>query len=216
VKKLSLLLLTAALGTSLAHAKITLPRSEEFKLDNGLVVKVVERHQLPLFSLQITFRAGSVYDPAGKEGLASLTSDMLMRGTASRTARQIAEEVAFGGGTLSNSCDYVAAGLEGEFLTAQGEKAFEIASDLLRNSAFTAEEFDKTKPARWAAFRAAVKNPGNVANDAIGRRSWPRAATPTFRAAPPERWARSTGKTWWSLPDHVTRPTTPCWWCAAM
>jgi len=158
-------LLVAMTGTALA--KITLPKAEEFKLENGLTVQVIERHQLPLFSLNVTLRAGSVYDPVGKEGLASLASDMLMRGTETRTAKQIADEIAFGGGEMSNSCGFGSAGFQGEFLPAQGEKAFEILADLVLNSTFTAEEFDKTKTRSIGSLQSRRQNPSTVANDAI-------------------------------------------------
>ena len=108
----SLVLLFAALP---AAAKINLPDFEEFQLDNGLTVRVIERHSLPLFSIQMSFKAGSVLDPVGKEGQAFLCSEMLMRGTKMRTARQIAEEIAFGGGTLNNYCAREETGFGGEF-----------------------------------------------------------------------------------------------------
>jgi zinc protease len=165
-KLLFLIALPVVLAGSLC-AKIVLPKAEEFKLDNGMTVTVIQRPQLPLISLKLTFRAGSIFDPIGKEGLASLASDMLMRGTSSRSAKQIADEVAFGGGTLENSCNYVSAGLEGEFLTAQGEKAFDILADLVRNSTFAVEEFDKTRTRTLGGLRSRLENPANVAGDAI-------------------------------------------------
>ena len=45
-------------------------------------------------------RAGSVNDPAHKEGLASLTADLVTQGAGKRTARQVADDIAFVGGTL--------------------------------------------------------------------------------------------------------------------
>jgi len=167
VKRLSLLAALVCLGTAPAEAKVALPKAQEFALSNGLAVRVISRHELPLFSMQLVLRAGSVYDPAGKEGLASLTSDMLLRGTESRTARQIAEDVAFGGGTLTNEAGYESVALSGEFLTAQGEKAVEILADLLLRSSYTAEEFDKTKSLVLGQLGSRRENPSLVANDAI-------------------------------------------------
>lgn len=167
MKKLIVTISLLVLLTGAASSKITLPKAEQFKLGNGLTVQVIERHQLPLFSLTLTLRAGSVYDPVGKEGLASLASDMLMRGTKTRTAKQIADEIAFGGGSMSNSCGYVSAGFDGEFLTAQGEKAFEMLADMVLNSTFTAEEFDKTKTRTIGSLQSRRQTPSTVANDAI-------------------------------------------------
>ena len=167
MKKLILTISLVVLLAGTLSAKITLPKAEEFKLDNGMTVTVINRPQLPLFSLQMTFRGGSVYDPVGKEGLASLASDMLMRGTRTRTAKQIADEIAFGGGTMSNACGHVSAGFYGEFLPAQGEKAFEILADMILNSTFTDEEFDKTKTRTIGSLQSRRQNPSTVANDAI-------------------------------------------------
>ena len=79
MRRLALTFLIAAVCTPPAGAKVTLPKATAFTLGNGLAVRVVERHQLPLFTVKLTMKAGSVFDPTGKEGLASLTSDMLLR-----------------------------------------------------------------------------------------------------------------------------------------
>lgn len=167
MRTVSLCAALVVLSLSAAEAKIALPKPQEFTLSNGLSVRVISRHELPLFSMQLVFRAGSIFDPAGQEGLASLTSDMLMRGTKSRTARQIAEDVAFGGGTLSNEAGYESAALSGEFLPAQGEKAVEILADLVLHSTFSVEEFDKTKALVQGQLGSRRENPSLVANDAI-------------------------------------------------
>ena len=167
MKKLMTLGMLLVLLTGTALARITLPEAEEIKLDNGLLVEVIERHNLPLFSIQMTFRAGSTHDPVGQEGLASLAADMLMRGTLTRTARQIADEIAFGGGALSNFCGRVSAGFEGEFLTAQGENAFDILADLVVNSTVAEDEFRKTKARVLGRLQSRKEDPGSIAADGI-------------------------------------------------
>ena len=52
MKKLIAVFLLLAFSTGAAVAKITLPEAEEIKLTSGLTVKIVERHNLPLFSIQ--------------------------------------------------------------------------------------------------------------------------------------------------------------------
>jgi zinc protease len=167
MKKLLLLIALSAIMSGAVSAKITLPAAKDMKLENGMTISVISRPQLPLLSVQLVFRAGSTFDPVGKEGLASLANDMLMRGTSTRTAKQIADEIAFGGGTLDNSCGYVSAGLEGEFLSSQSEKAFEILADLVGNSTFPADEIDKTKTRAIGGLQSRLENPSNVAGDAI-------------------------------------------------
>jgi len=167
MRKMIISVLLAVLMTGHASAKITLPDAEEITLDNGLTIIIIEKHNLPLFSFQMTFRAGSIYDPAGQEGLASLASEMLMRGTSSRTAKQIADEVAFGGGTLSNYCGRVSAGFEGEFMTNQSEKAFEILADVVLNSSLTPEELEKTRSRTLGQLQGRREDASSIAEDAL-------------------------------------------------
>jgi zinc protease len=163
VRRLICIITVALLLIGAVQAKVVLPQAEEIKLDNGLTIQLVGRHTLPLFSLQLQFRAGSIYDPAGKEGLASLSSEMLMRGTPSRTARQIAEEVAFGGGSLGTFCGRESAGFRGEFLTADAETGFKVLADVLVNSLIAQEELDKTKERIIGGIQSALDDAATVA-----------------------------------------------------
>jgi len=163
MKKLIALSLLCLFMASISLAKITLPRADDITLDNGLTIRVIERHNLPLFSMQITFRAGSIEDPPGKGGLANLCNDMLMRGTANRTAKQIAEDIAFGGGVLRNFCGREGAGFSGEFLSANGEQGIAIFADVLIDSRFANDELEKTKTRTIANLQGDLDNPSSIA-----------------------------------------------------
>ena len=65
------------------------PEVKSAKLENGLEIFVVERKDLPKVSVTLATRAGSIADPAGKEGLASLEVEVMKRGTKTRKALQI-------------------------------------------------------------------------------------------------------------------------------
>src|SRR5262249_3787530 len=82
---------------------LELPAVTRVTLANGLAVMVMPSHRLPLVDFRLVAGAGSVNDPPGKEGLASLTADLLTQGAGKRGARQIAEDIAFIGGTLDAS-----------------------------------------------------------------------------------------------------------------
>src|SRR5688572_27960215 len=56
---------------------LTLPAIEKRQLSNGLPVWIVELHEVPVAQVDLIVRAGAASDPAGKEGLASLTAAML-------------------------------------------------------------------------------------------------------------------------------------------
>src|SRR5436309_6396644 len=62
-------------------------------LENGVVLLVKPTHATPSVSINLAVRAGSAYDPADAEGTAWLLSRVIDRGTASRSAAVIAEEL---------------------------------------------------------------------------------------------------------------------------
>lgn len=167
MKKTAMLCLVVLILAGLAQAKITLPKPTEIKLANGLTVMVIERHTLPLFSIQMSFRGGSIYDPVGREGLAGFCSQMLMRGTKTRSAKQIAEGIAYDGGDMSTFCGQEMAGFTGEFLADKGDKGLSILSDLLLNSVFSAEETEKTRTRLAAELASKLDEPSAVADEKI-------------------------------------------------
>jgi zinc protease len=152
------------LGAPLA-AKINLPDAKSINLDNGLQILVIERHNLPLFSIDFGFRCGSVHDPEGKFGLANLCNEMLMRGTPTRTAKEIAEEISFRGGSLGNYCDREMSGFSGEFLAEYGESAIEILADIVLNSSFAEDELTKTKTRIIANLESRLEDASSMATE---------------------------------------------------
>ena len=71
------------------------------KLPNDLVWLFSPQTELPLVTLQLLIKAGTLEDPPGKEGLANLTASLLRNGTKSRSSTKIAEELDFMGASLS-------------------------------------------------------------------------------------------------------------------
>ncbi len=87
-----------------AHAQVTsadqlrypplprfdIPQPQRVMLDNGLVVMLIEDHELPLVTLTALLRAGSRTDPAGKLGLADIAGDMMRTAGIARPAARAA------------------------------------------------------------------------------------------------------------------------------
>lgn len=79
-------------------ARVALPPTAVQSLPSGARLHVLANDAQPVVRLQVLFRAGKWQEP--QPGLAQLTARMLLEGTATRTARQIADEVAFYGASL--------------------------------------------------------------------------------------------------------------------
>ncbi len=85
---------------------LTLPVVQQARLSNGLAVRLVEMHEVPVVRIVLVFRNGAVADPAGKPGVASLTAAMLDEGAGSRSALEISDEAAFLGASLATGSSY--------------------------------------------------------------------------------------------------------------
>ncbi|MGH7597661.1 MAG: hypothetical protein ACREOI_15020, partial [bacterium] len=70
-----------ALGPS---PNLKLPPIQRFKLSNGLPVVMMEKRGAPLVQIDLLLKTGATMDPAGKNGLASMTAAMLDQGAGSR------------------------------------------------------------------------------------------------------------------------------------
>lgn len=122
---------------------IKVPAFRETVLDNGLRVSVVEKRDVPLVSIRLVVRGGgaSVEEPE-KAGLASMTAELLTKGTKTRTAEQIAEEIEFLGGDISSSADWNAAYLSLSVASDKLDKAMPIFADVALNPTFRQKEIE--------------------------------------------------------------------------
>jgi predicted Zn-dependent peptidase len=74
--------------------QFTPPEPQRVVLDNGMVVYLLEDHELPLVTITATMQTGSWLDPADKVGLASLTgATMRTGGTAHLSAEEVDAEL---------------------------------------------------------------------------------------------------------------------------
>ena len=87
------LLQTSSRGTGLNPARTV--------LDNGAVLLTKPTHTTPAVTINLAMRAGSIADPAGLPGMTWLLSRVIDRGTTTRSAADIAEDVDSRGITLS-------------------------------------------------------------------------------------------------------------------
>jgi zinc protease len=114
---------------------------EKVTLDNGLRLLVRRNPAVPAVTVRAVIAGGSRVVAPGKEGLAELVAELLVKGTKKRKADRIAREIEELGGTISSmaALDYL--GLSVSCLAADFEKAFHVFADCLANSTIPAVEF---------------------------------------------------------------------------
>jgi zinc protease len=133
------------------------------KLDNGLEILVVERPELPKVAVSLVTRAGSAAAPAGKDGIAYLTTETMRRGTATRKALQIEDALGDLGTALATTTSRDDARIELEVLKRHVPSALAILADVARNPSFPADEVDREKKLHLDALAQQSKNANAIA-----------------------------------------------------
>src|SRR5215213_1730626 len=127
---------------------LNIPTPYETTLPNGLQLVIVEDHHLPLVSYRMAFRTGSADDPADTPGLTAVMTDMLNEGTETRSSKQLADEVARIGASLSagTSSDYTT--VSASSLSMYGDQVLNLLTDIALHPTFPQSEFALIKQNR--------------------------------------------------------------------
>ncbi|MBS1810244.1 MAG: insulinase family protein [Acidobacteria bacterium] len=136
-------LLMAFSGIAQAQQSLKLPDYQKTKLPNGLTLILMRQTEVPLVSFQIGIRAGAINDPMGKEGLASVTAELLRKGTKSHTADQLSAELDFVGGRLNFDTEADLMRGQAEFLKKDVSLGLDLLSEVLLTPTFLPAELNK-------------------------------------------------------------------------
>jgi len=150
-------------------AALKLPEGTRFSLANGLTVIHVPKPGLPLVSAALVLRAGQAANSQDKPGLASFTAAMLQEGTQTRSATQIAEQVADIGASLSSSAGREDARIELSSLKANFTQGLTLLADVALNPAFASAEVERQRASRLAGLAQAREQPAAVASAVANR-----------------------------------------------
>ena len=131
--------------------KFTLPVPERAQLPNGLIIYLVERHNLPLIAARLFTISGSELNPLDKPGLSGFTADMLTEGTATRPALKFAEDTDQIGATIGTEAGYSSADASLSALSWNAAAGLDLLSDAALHPEFAAKEVDRVRNRRVTA-----------------------------------------------------------------
>ena len=126
-------------------ADITLPAYERVVLDNGTVLLLSQKDDVPLIGMRAVIRGGSSADPADRAGLAELLATVMQKGAGERDAAAFAEATARVGGNISASASVESISVSADFLSRDAELMIELVADLLLRPMLSEEEFTKER-----------------------------------------------------------------------
>jgi len=153
----------------LSPRPISLPTPYDTKLANGMSVVVVEDPRLPLVSFRLAFSFGDAHDPASLPGLSDMLAGLLTEGTESRTSRQIADEAARMGATLTAgaSSDYTT--IAGSALAQFSEAILELIADVTMNPSFPEHEVELVRQNSKESLKQQRAQPSFLATEMVSR-----------------------------------------------
>ena len=160
---LMIAILALGFAGSSAAQTLKLPPHERVVLKNGLTLLLMEKHGVPIVSVAAIVKAGAVADPAGEEGLASVTAGLLRKGTAARSAQKFAEDLDFIGASFNADANADFTTLSCEFLAKDLDKGLDLFTDALLHPVFPQAEVDKLLAQDIDGVKAAKDSAQSVA-----------------------------------------------------
>jgi len=152
-----------------APRETKVPQPVEKTLANGLRVIVVPKPGIPLVAARLMMKAGAAADPNGRDGLAQLTADVLTKGTATRTAEQIAQGVEALGATMSANAGWDSSSIDVSVMSSNLDKAMEFVSDVARNATFKQKEIDRERARTLDSLQVTLEQPDEIASMVAAR-----------------------------------------------
>jgi predicted Zn-dependent peptidase len=139
------------------------PDPDRVVLENGMVVYLLEDHELPLITITATMRTGGWLDPSDKIGLASLTGSVMRTGGgAGLSAEQVDEELEQVAASVSISIGRQSGSASLDVLSKDLTRGLHIFAGLMRQPAFDPARVDLAKLQAIEGIRRRQDNPGSI------------------------------------------------------
>ncbi len=139
------------------------PNIQQLTTPKGITVWLVESHQIPMISAEVTFRAGSAFEPADKNGVAALTAALLDEGAGDMDALAFKEATDDIGARFGAGSDKMDLNVHLTTLTDYKTEAFALLREALNRPRFDADAVARVKEATIAGIRQSEEQPNAVA-----------------------------------------------------
>ncbi len=143
---------------------VSIPKIVESTLPNGLRVIVVERKSVPLVSVNLLVNSGAANEDKKIAGVTSMTSAMLNKGTKTRTAEAISEQMEFLGSGVGGGANWLTSNVAFTATTDKLNQAMTIFADIVLNPTFPQKEIDLYKSQMIDDLATQLKQPGTLAS----------------------------------------------------
>jgi zinc protease len=130
---------------------------------SGLKLLILRDVSVPVVALRATWVGGLRYEDDRSSGISNMIAALLGRGTKTRNAEQIMNEVEGMAGALSGYSGRNSLGMQAEFLSRYFERGFDLVADCILNATFAEDELEKERRIILDDIHAQEDNLGQVA-----------------------------------------------------
>jgi zinc protease len=138
---------------------------QKFDLPNGLRLLVREDPRLPLVGMGAVFRGGLLAETPQDNGITRLMSKVLLKGTKTRTAEQIATDIEAVGGSISSDAGNNSFSVSVDVMKPDLKLGVDLLSDVLLNATFPEKAIAREKEIQIAAIKQEEEQLTAVARD---------------------------------------------------
>ena len=145
--------------------KFVPPEPDRVVFENGIVVFLLEDHELPLITISALMQTGSWLDPPDKVGLAALTGTVMRTGGASGvSAEEVDEELEQLAGHINISIGRQSGSASLDSLKKDLKRALQLFARLIRTPAFDSSHVELAKLQAIEQIRRRQDDPESLAN----------------------------------------------------
>jgi zinc protease len=127
---------------------------QKFELPNGLRLLVKENHRLPFVEFRAAFRGGVLAETAETNGLTQLTTKLLLKGTTTRSAEEIAQQIESIGGSLDSFAGNNSFGVSAEVLREDFATGLDLVADVLLRPVFPESALEREREIQLAGIKS--------------------------------------------------------------
>ncbi len=155
--------------TSASKAQPSQRIVKKFALPNGLRVLVCEDHRLPLAVAVAAFRGGLLLESPQKNGISFLLASTVTKGTKTRSAEQISEEVESLGGAIKTESGNNSMAITVDMMSPYLHRGLDILADVIENANFPDREVELEKSSQIAAIKSEKDQITSIARNIVRR-----------------------------------------------
>jgi len=140
---------------------------QKFELSNGLRILVREDARLPLVSITAVFRSGLLAETPQTNGITRLMAKALLKGTKTRTAEQIANQIEAVGGSIGSDAGNNSCSVSVHVTKPDLKLGVDLLSDVLLNATMPEQAVTREKEVQMAGLKEEDEQPATVARNIL-------------------------------------------------